>query len=153
VAGCAPPAVQAPQVIEKEVPVTVVVEKVVEVEKEVPVEVTRVVEVPAAAPAAAGPVTLTLYDPTGAIEVSQLFSARLDTLEGKTICEVSNRSWQADRTFALIRELLQKQFPTAKFITYDQFPSGTAAITDEKTKIGELLQAAGCQAAITGNAG
>jgi len=141
-ASCAMP---APQVIKEtvEVPVEVTreVEKIVEVEK--------VVEVPAGA----GPVTLEVYDPCGAFEVSLLNAPRLDTLEGKTICELSNRSWEADRTFALIRELLQKQFPTAKFVTYDQFPTGTGALTSEDTKLGELVKAAGCDAVITGNAG
>jgi len=81
-ASCAMP---TPQVITEtvEVPVEVTreVEKIVEVEK--------VVEVPAGA----GPVTLEVYDPTGAFEVTNLFSPRLDTLEGKTICEVGH-SWR-----------------------------------------------------------
>jgi hypothetical protein len=102
--------------------------------------------------AAAGPVTLEVYDPTGAIEVTQLFSARLDALEGKTICEVSDALWQDDRTFPAIRELLQNMYPTAKIITYDNFTSGTQQISGAEG-IGEELKAAGCDAAIVGNAG
>ena|GEM_PF-1070062 len=119
---------------------------------EVPVEVTKIVEMPCP-PGEAGPVTLEVYDPTGAIEVTQLFSPRLDTLEGKTICEISNESWQADRTFALIEEVLTKLYPTIKFIPWTEFPSGTDVITAESSGIGDLVKAAGCDAVITGNAG
>jgi hypothetical protein len=136
--------------VEKEVPVTV------EVEREVPVEVTRIVEVPAGAaePAQAemeGPVTLEVYDPTGAIEVTELFSARLDSLEGKTICEVSNSGWEARRTFPLIRELLQQAYPTATIIPYTDFPEGTHNI--DVDEIGAMVKEKGCEAAILGNAG
>jgi hypothetical protein len=100
---------------------------------------------------AAEPVTLQVYDPTGAIEVTQLFAPRLADLHGKTICEVSNASWEDNRTFPLIRELLQRQFPTAKIIPYTEFPMGIAPIDIDK--IGDIVKAKGCQAAILGNAG
>ena len=106
-----------------------------------------------AAPGEAGPVTLEVYNPTGGIEVTALHAPRLDTLEGKTICEISNASWEDERIFTAVRELLQTQFPTVTIIPYTEFPSGTAVITDPATKIGELLKAAGCDAVITGNAG
>jgi len=101
--------------------------------------------------AEAGPVTLEVYDPTGAVEVTVLFSPRLDTLEGKTICEVSNGSWEAERTFPRIRELLQSQFPTVKIVPYTEFPVGSTQI--DIAQIGEMVEAKGCQAAILGNAG
>ncbi len=101
---------------------------------------------------AQAPVTLTVYDPTGAIEVTQLFAPRLADLNGKTVCEVSNTSWEVARTFPHIRQLLQRQFPTIKFITFDQFPQGTNEMTTA-TDLGEKLKAKGCQAAIVGNAG
>jgi hypothetical protein len=100
---------------------------------------------------AADPVTLQVYDPTGAIEVTQLFSPRFADLHGKTICEVSNGSWETQRTFPAIRELLQRQFPTAKFVPYTKFPVGSAVI--DVDKIGDLVKQQGCQAAIVGNAG
>ncbi len=99
---------------------------------------------------AADPVTLEVYDPTGAFEVTQLFAPRLDSLEGKTICEISDNLWETQRTFPLIRSLLQKQFPTAKFIPYDQLP---AATTDAASKLGDAVKKAGCQGVIVGNAG
>ncbi len=100
---------------------------------------------------AQSPVTLRLYNPTGAFEVTQIFSPRLADLNGKTICEVSNDSWEDKRTFPLIRELLQKQFPTAKFVPFTEFPVGSAMI--DVDKIGDMVKQKGCQAAIVGNAG
>jgi hypothetical protein len=100
---------------------------------------------------AAEPVTLKVYDPTGAIEVTQLFAPRLADLHGKTICELSNGSWEAYRTFPVIRELLQRQFPTAKIIPYTEFPEGTAKI--DVPNIGNVVKQKGCQAVIVGNAG
>jgi len=141
-ASCAPP---VPQVIKETVEVPVEVTRVVEVEK--------IVEVPGP-PAEAGPVTLEVYDPTGAVEVTELFSTRLDTLEGKTICELSNDGWQYDRTFPAIRELLQKQFPTAKIIPYTEF--GRIPNADDVEAMEEQVDkivAAGCQGVIVGNAG
>lgn len=100
------------------------------------------------------PATLTVYDPTGAFEVTQTFAPRLPDLNGKTICELSNDSWETYRTFPVIRELLQRQFPTAKFIPWDQFPHGNVAergIDNDETI--KKVKAAGCQAVIVGNAG
>ncbi len=101
--------------------------------------------------AATNPVTLEVYDPTGAIEVTQLHAPRLPDLHGKTICEVSNAGWEAHRTFPLIRELLQQQFPTAKIIPFTEFPSGTNEIQTKKTI--DALKKVKCDAVITGNAG
>jgi len=104
---------------------------------------------------AAAPVTLELYDPTGAVEVTQLHAPRLADLNGKTICELSDGTWEDHRTFPLIRELLQKQFPTAKFIPYTEFPhgSGPAGYLMDDDKVADMVKKRGCQAVITGNAG
>ena len=104
-----------------------------------------------AAAAAAGPVTLEVYDPSGAINVTQLLAKRLDTLDGKTICELSDGMWQYDRTFALINQLLQKQFPTIKIIDYTHFTMGITQI--QYPGIAADIQKAGCDAVIVGNAG
>jgi hypothetical protein len=100
------------------------------------------------------PVTLTVYNPCGAFEVTQTFAPRVADLHGKTICELSNDSWEHARTFPAIRELLQRQFPTAKIITWDKFRHGNVAVTgidsDDTVK---QVKAAGCQAVIVGNAG
>ncbi len=96
------------------------------------------------------PVTLKLYDPRGAFEVTQLFSSRLADLHDKTICEISNGKWEDYRTFPAIRELLHQQFPTLKILPYTEFPAGNENIDDDT--IVELIKAKGGQAAIIGNA-
>ncbi len=104
-----------------------------------------------AAAQTAAPVKLEAYDPTGAFQITQTFAARLGDLNGKTIVEVSDDSWQADRTFPLIRQLLQKQFPTVNIITWDKMP-----VLDTKVDVPGLEDAvkkAGAQGAIVGNAG
>lgn len=101
--------------------------------------------------AAADPVTLQLYNPTGAFEVTQTFAPRVADLNGKTICELSNNGWEHARTFPLIRELLQRQYPTVKIIPYTEFPNGNPTVNADN--LGALVKAKGCQAAIVGNAG
>ncbi|MBI2910145.1 MAG: hypothetical protein HYX92_21090 [Chloroflexi bacterium] len=103
------------------------------------------------APNAAGPVTLELYDPTGAFDVPEVHAPRLDTLGGKTICELSNGVWEADRTFSLMREALRKGFPDVRTIPYTEFPIGNDEIDIDD--ISEIVKRKGCQAVIVGNAG
>ncbi len=100
---------------------------------------------------AAEPLTWQVFDPTGAMEITQLHAPRLDTLAGKTICELSNDSWQAHRVLPAVREQLKTRFPSAKFIPYTEFPQGNPGIDNEKTA--ELVKAKGCQAVVIGNAG
>lgn len=97
------------------------------------------------------PVNLSVYDPTGAINVTQLYSKRLDSLNGKTICEIADDNWQDVRTFPVIRELIMKQFPTAKIIPYDKFTHGTRNI--QYPGIADEVKKAKCDAVILGNAG
>lgn len=98
---------------------------------------------------AAGPVTLQVYDPTGAFEITQLFAPRLADLNGKTICEAWHDKWEAHRTFPVIRDLLQRQFPTAKIIPYTEFPD----VYGDLDLLTKLAKQKGCQAVIVGNAG
>ncbi len=93
---------------------------------------------------------LEVYDPTGAMEITEAHAPRLETLDGKTICELSNDSWQAHRVLPEIRRLLQERFPTAKFIPYTEFPMGNERIDSEKAA--ELVARAGAHAVIIGNA-
>ncbi len=44
-------------------------------------------------------VSLEVYDPTGAVEITELYAPRLNDLNGKTICELSDRVWEDYRTF------------------------------------------------------
>ncbi len=100
---------------------------------------------------AVGSVTLEVLNPTGAAEITHLHAPRLDTLAGKTIGELWNRSFRGDSTFPLIREALQRQFPGVKIIPYTEFPVGVTEIDSDKTA--DLIKQKGCQAVIVGNAG
>jgi hypothetical protein len=104
-----------------------------------------------AAAMTAEPLTWQIFDPTGAMEITELHAPRLDTLAGKTICELSNDSWQAHRILPAIRDQLKVRFPNAKFIAYTEFPQGNQGIDNERTA--ELVAAKGCQAVIIGDAG
>ena len=110
----------------------------------------ELVQVSEPAALTADPSILEFYDPTGAMEITEVHAPRLDTLEGKTICELSNDTWQAHRVLPEIRRLLQERFPTAKFIPYTEFPTGNEGIDTEKAA--ELVARAGAHAVIIGNA-
>lgn len=94
-------------------------------------------------------VSLEVYDPTGKQEVTELHAPRLPSLNGKTICELSNSSWEARRTFPFIRELLQKQFPDLKIIPFSELPD-TYGI--DETLLASKLKELHCDGAIVGNA-
>ncbi len=100
--------------------------------------------------AAADPVTLEVFNPSGGKQITYTFAPRLDTLDGKTICEVAtyDNEWQSYRTFAVISDFIKKQYPTAKILDYNNFPNWR-----EDATIGKQLKAKGCQAVIVGNAG
>ncbi len=86
--------------------------------------------------------------------MTQTFAPRLADLNGKTICEVSDYSWEHERTFPLIASLLQKQFPTVKIVTYDKFiVLDNDAMSRDFPGLDNAVKKAGCQAAIVGNAG
>ncbi len=93
--------------------------------------------------------SIEVYNPTGTIEITQLYAPRLADLSGKTICELSNSTWEDQRTFPLIRELLQKRFPDLKIIPYTEFPGIYGVEAEVLTK---ALKEKGCDGAIVGNA-
>ncbi|MBI4334684.1 MAG: hypothetical protein HY673_25805 [Chloroflexi bacterium] len=96
------------------------------------------------------PVTLDVDNPTGPVEITELHAPRLDSLAGKTVCEISNDKWEIERVFGRVRELLRQRYPGIKIIPYTEFPQGTHEIqTDE---IARLVREKGGQAAIVGNA-
>ena len=100
---------------------------------------------------AAQPLTWRVFDPTGAMDITELHAPRLDTLAGKKICELSNDSWQAHRVLPAIREQLKERYPSAQFIAYTEFPQGNREIDSEKAAA--LVATKGCQAVIIGDAG
>ncbi len=95
--------------------------------------------------------TLDVYNPMGAISTALPHAPRLNTLAGKTICELSNAHYRHDETFSLIRQLVQKRFPNVTFVPYTEFPLGMDKIDSDD--IGDIVVAKGCQAVIGGNAG
>ncbi len=95
-------------------------------------------------------VTLEVHDPTGRVEVASMHAPRLDTLEGKTICELSTDRWGTWRTFPEIRRHLQELFPTARFIPHTEFPKGVKGI--DSKDIANIIAEKGCDAVIVGNA-
>ena len=97
---------------------------------------------------------LEVFDPRGsALDAKKYdYAPRLADLNGKTIGEISNRMWESDRIFPLIRDLLKKRYPDIKFVPYTEFPSGVDGISDNED-LGELVLAKGCDAVIGASAG
>jgi hypothetical protein len=81
----------------------------------------------------------------------------LKTLEGKTICELSNYKFAAEITFPAIEEIMAKQYRGIKFVRYPEF--GCTHGPDEKTEtemiqaLPEKLKKFHCDAVISGNGG
>ena len=82
---------------------------------------------------------------------------RLNTLEGKTICEIWNGGFRGDESFPMIERMLRERYPTVKMIPYSEFPLTTIASLhpEKKQETLEVLRAKikekGCDAVITGN--
>ena len=95
-------------------------------------------------------VTLEFHDPSGALEVTQPFAPRLDTLAGKRIGFVSNEQWQAYRMLPQLKSLLEHDFPGIEVLPIDAFPQGNALIGTEETA--RRVKESGVDAVIVGNA-
>ncbi len=90
----------------------------------------------------------TVHNPSGVTEVTRKNAPRLDTLEGKTICQVwTSGIFRGEEVHPVLTELLQKRFPTAKVIPYTEFPTSYPRDWDG---VAELLKNRGCDAVITG---
>ncbi len=86
------------------------------------------------------------------------FAKRLDTLNGKTVCELWNADFKGDFTFPLYREMLKERFPDVKVIPYTEFPySSIRGTPTHQRELDErmvaLAREKGCEAVITGNGG
>jgi hypothetical protein len=82
---------------------------------------------------------------------------RLDTLNGKTICEIANGGYRSDEVFPFIEELLKKEYPgIKKIIRYTDMPRCDVPdlSVDTRGKTIEAIIAAikenGCDAVIGG---
>lgn len=96
---------------------------------------------------------LQIYAPTGSGRDSNKFSyaRRLPDLNGKTIGEISNRLWEADRIFPAIRELLKQRYPDIRIVPYTEFPHHADDIQDNE-QLPDLVIAKGVDAVIGSSA-
>ena len=90
------------------------------------------------------------HDPSGTLSVSQPHAPRIDALDGKTIGFLSNEQWQAHRMLPLLKQLIEADFPGARVLPLDAFPTGNAEIPKDTTAA--LVQRAGVDAVVIGNA-
>jgi ABC-type amino acid transport substrate-binding protein len=103
---------------------------------------------------------MTVVSPVGEPAVKEkAITASLNNLEGKTICEVWNGSFEGQVSFPIIEEMLRKRFPGVNIIPYTEFPlfPVTSLSPEKKKEKLEALRAAlmerRCDAVITGNGG
>ena len=86
-------------------------------------------------------------------------SPELDTLDGKTICEIWNHAFRGDESFPIINEMLRERYPNIKVIEYTEFPAITVPSFHPANKaktveaVREAIKEKGCDAVITGNGG
>jgi hypothetical protein len=92
-----------------------------------------------------------VLDPSGAHEITHLFAKRPGTLDGKVVAELASDpvKWQPHRTFPLIEAEIKERYPSARFISYTEFPQGLG-ISDEA--VAAAVKAKGADACIVGNA-
>jgi hypothetical protein len=88
---------------------------------------------------------------------SVTMAPRLNTLEGKTICEIWNGGFRGDESFPLIERMLRERYPTVRMIPYSEFPLTTVASFHPEKKQETLealrvkIKEKGCDAVIAGN--
>jgi hypothetical protein len=94
-----------------------------------------------------------VYAPAGSARDSNKFqyARRLTDLAGKTIGEISNRLWEADRIFPRIREALKARYPDIKFVPYTEFPHHADDIQDNE-QLPDLVASKGVDAVIGSSA-
>ncbi len=154
-AGCAPAAAPTAQIVKEtvEVPVTV----------QVPVKETVVVTaVPAASEPAAtsSEASYEVVSPLGKPSVEMISMApRPTTLDGMTVCYITDELFRADYTFPIVTEMLQEKYPTVKVVPETEMPHGSVDAYGPSLKakteqdITAALKEKGCQAVVAGNGG
>lgn len=76
---------------------------------------------------------------------------RLDTLEGKTVCELWDYLFRGDEIFPWLEDELRERYPGIKFVRYDEF--GSTHGEDEAEVLRNLpqrLKELGADAVISG---
>ena len=85
---------------------------------------------------------------------NRALTRRLDTLDGMTICELSNHKFGSETTFAVLEEMFGQRFPNAKLISHQEFGDTYGPQESEVIKaLPDKLRALGCDAVISGNGG
>ena len=95
-------------------------------------------------------IVLEVYNPSGTTELTGKHAPRLDTLNGKIICELSNGLWEHERILPEASKLLKEKFPDVKIIPFSELPVGTFNI--DVDNIGEVVKSKGCDGAIVASA-
>lgn len=77
-------------------------------------------------------------------------AARVQDLNGKTICAVSNGMFQADSVLSAFGDLIKKRYPTAKVVPWTEFPVISISGDVEKSlkELREAYRQKGCDAVI-----
>lgn len=109
---------------------------------------------------------LEVTSPAGERTVQPLpVAPRLESLNGKTICELSSRMYNVEISFPIIREMLKARYPGVRIIPYTEMeqglPDGTmmtyagsVAEQEKKTQaVIALVKEKGGDAVIVGNGG
>ncbi len=96
-----------------------------------------------------GEYTMNVYDPSGATEIIHLHAERLPSLDGYTICLLSDFLWEAERTMPRIAENLSYSHPDALIVPSDELPDIYRLHLDD---VEAAVEEKGCDAAIVGNA-
>jgi hypothetical protein len=90
---------------------------------------------------------------------------RLDTLNGKTVCEFSSNLYNEEMSFPILREMLRERYPDIKLIPFEEMNEGlpgstmmtySGKIAEQDQKMSAAIALAkekGCDAAIVGNGG
>lgn len=90
------------------------------------------------------------YDPSGTLDASRPYAARLPSLAGKRIGLLSNAKWQAYRMLPMLKSMLEADFPGVEVVSEDRYPQGNAVIGNED--VAALVKNSGVDAVIVGNA-
>jgi hypothetical protein len=81
------------------------------------------------------------------------FAKRLDTLNGKTVCELWDYLFRGEEIFPLLERALQERYPRVKFVSWREFPSEGDHRFPDWEDHPNVLAEKGCDAVITGIGG
>ena len=108
--------------------------------------------VPAAQGAGPKEPVYSVISPLGETTVKMIDMARrLDTLNNKTVCLVSNSAFKVNITMPAIAKALQENYPGVKVVPYSELPSAYSG--SNWHAMGAQFKAKGCDAVISGNGG